>query len=271
MRLGTVRAGGITRAFRQDDRGTFYYDLPDVGALLSLPEWAEARAIEGEPPHSAALTRPVLRPGKFLCAGLNYHDHAVEVGKSAPEVPTLFGKFHSALVGPFDDIELPGVSREIDWEAELVIVIGRRVKSADAAAARAAILGYTAFNDVSVRDWQRRTSEWLQGKNFDGSSPIGPVIVTADELDPERGLAIETRVNEQVMQSGTTADLIFSPVDLIVYITRFMTLEPGDLIATGTPAGVGFVRKPPRFLEDGDVLTTSLEGIGELVNVVRIG
>ncbi|MFA5607380.1 MAG: fumarylacetoacetate hydrolase family protein [Leucobacter sp.] len=213
---------------------------------------------------------PVQRPGKIICAGLNYYAHAEEVGKTPPDVPTLFTKFASALAAPAEDLVIPALSEEIDWEAELAIVIGKRVKAAGPVAARAAIFGYTVLNDVSARDWQRRTSEWFQGKNFDRSTPIGPVIVTADELDVEGGVGVECAVNGVRRQSGTTADLIFKPADLIMYITQFMTLEPGDIIATGTPAGVGMASKPPTYLQDGDTLTTSIEGIGELVNVIRI-
>ena len=270
MKLGTVRHGDTTRAFRQEDGETRYLPVPDVGALLAEPDWRTLAGQPGEPPREADLLMPVLRPGQVIGVGLNYYDHAAEVGKAAPEVPTLFSKVTTALVGPGQDIELPSLSEQIDWEVELVIVIGQRVKNADEAAAREAIAGYTAMNDVSVRDWQRRTSEWFQGKNFDGSTPLGPVVTTADEIDPMAGLRIETLVNGAVEQSGTTADLIFSPVQLVVYLSQFLTLEPGDLIATGTPGGVGFVRTPPRFLADGDELRTRIEGIGELVNTVRI-
>ncbi|WP_163618475.1 MULTISPECIES: fumarylacetoacetate hydrolase family protein [unclassified Microbacterium] len=271
MKLGTALVGGTTRAFRQDDSGTFFYAAGNVDELLRDPLWREQSSEPGEAPAPGELTQPVIRPGKVICVGLNYHDHAAEVGKQPPDVPTLFSKVATALIGPRDEIELPPLSSEIDWEAELAVVIGSQVKRASEQQAREAILGYTVLNDVSVRDWQRRTSEWFQGKNFDRSTPVGPVIVTADELDPSDGLRVQTIVNDRVEQDGTTSNLIFGAVDLVVYLSQFLTLEPGDMIATGTPGGVGFVQKPPRFLRSGDVMTTRIEGIGDLVNTIRLG
>lgn len=271
MRLGTARNGDHSRAFRQDETGTYYYAVHDVGQLLNTPEWTSLPAQQGEAPDPEDLLAPICRPGKTICVGLNYYDHAAEVGKTAPEVPTLFAKVSTALTGPRAEIRLPDLSAEIDWEAELAVVIGTRTNQADEQRAREAIAGYTVFNDLSVRDWQRRTSEWFQGKNFDKSSPLGPVIVTPDEVSPEDGLQVETLVNDRVEQSGNTSDLIFSVTKLVVYISQFLTLEPGDIIATGTPGGVGFVKTPPRYLRDGDVMRTRIEGIGELRNTIRIG
>jgi acylpyruvate hydrolase len=270
MKLGTVRHGHQSRAFRQDGDRTFYYDVQDAGTLLSIPDWDLLPAQEGHAPDPDDLLAPITRPGKTICVGLNYFDHAQEVGKTAPEVPTLFSKVSTALTGPRHEILFPGLSAEIDWEAELAVVIGKRTHHATEYQAREAVAGYTVLNDVSVRDWQRRTSEWFQGKNFDKSTPVGPVIVTPDDIDPESGLRVETLVNDHVEQSGNTSDLIFSVTELIVYITQFLTLEPGDIIATGTPGGVGFAQKPPRFLQTGDVLRTRIEGIGELRNTIRI-
>ncbi|BCW42748.1 5-oxopent-3-ene-1,2,5-tricarboxylate decarboxylase (plasmid) [Arthrobacter sp. StoSoilB3] len=271
MKFGTVRHGEESRAFRQEGGRTFFYDVADVGALLNIPDWALLPAREGEAPAEHDLLAPVARPGKTICVGLNYFDHATEVGKTAPEVPTLFSKVSTALTGPRTEIRLPGLSTEVDWEAELAVVIGKRTVHATEQQARGAVAGYTVLNDLSIRDWQRRTTEWFQGKNFDNSTPFGPVIVTADEIDPETGLRVETLVNDKVEQSGTTSDLIFSVTELVVYISQFLTLEPGDIIATGTPGGVGFVQKPPRFLQTGDVLRTRIEGIGELRNTIHIG
>lgn len=271
MKLGTVRYGEQSRAFRQDGDRTFYYDVQDVGSLLNIPDWERLPAQEGEVPAPDDLLAPVTRPGKTICVGLNYYDHAAEVGKPAPEVPTLFSKVSTALTGPRHEIRLPGLSTEVDWEAELAVVIGQRTHQANEQQARDAVAGYTVLNDISIRDWQRRTSEWFQGKNFDKSTPVGPVMVTADEIDPETGLRVETLVNDTVEQSGTTSDLIFSVTELVLYISQFLTLEPGDIIATGTPGGVGFVRKPPRFLQSGDVLRTCIEGIGDLHNTIRLG
>lgn len=271
MRLGTVRRHGVTQAFRQDGGTTTYFPVADAGMLLKLPDWATLSGQQGEAPAPEDIAPPVLRPGKFICAGLNYFDHAREVGKDAPRYPTLFAKMSTALLGARDDIRLPTTeqSTRTDWEAELVIVVGKTIRNADAATAREAIAGYTVLNDVSVRDWQKRTEEWFQGKNFDATSPLGPVITTADEIDPDKGLAVECLVNGEVKQKGRTDDMIFSCTDLVTYITGFMTLEPGDLIATGTPAGVGTARSPKEFLTAGDELITRIEGIGELRNRCR--
>ncbi|MGB3413442.1 MAG: fumarylacetoacetate hydrolase family protein [Microbacteriaceae bacterium] len=268
MRLGTVKRAGATQAFRQDDNGTHYYNLPDIGALLNTENWQELATVPGPEPKNEELTLPILRPGKILCIGLNYTDHALEVGKTAPEIPTIFSKVASSMIGPYDNISYPELSSEIDWEAELVIVIGKTIKNADDESAGEAILGYTVMNDVSMRDWQRRTSEWFQGKNFDAISPLGPVIVSADAVDPIQGLSVETFVNGEMKQSGNTKDMIFNPIEVVKYLSQFLTLEPGDVIATGTPAGVGAGRKPKEFMNKGDVLVTRIEGIGELVNTL---
>lgn len=266
MRLGTARDGDRTRAFVTDGAVTRFYDAVDVGDLITRPMWRDLPFVESATPREEDLLPPVLRPGKIICAGLNYYAHAAEVGKVPPAVPTLFAKFATSLTSPRGAIEMPP-SDEVDWEAELAIVIGRRARGIeDDSTARDAILGYSIVNDVSARDWQRRTSEWLQGKNFDRTTPFGPVIVTPDEVDPVQGLAIECFVDGDVRQSGSTADMIFGPAELVRYISGFLTLEPGDLIATGTPAGVGSGRRPPLFLRPGQVLTTRIAGIGELVN-----
>lgn len=267
MKLGTLRTADSSTAFSLSDGEVRYHAATDVLELIARGEWKHEDGTPGPMPSPEQLAPPVLAPRKFICTGLNYVDHATEVGKQAPEVPTLFTKVATTLVGPRDELELSGLSARVDWEAELAIVIGRRIRRATRQTAADAILGYTVINDVSMRDWQNRTSEWFQGKNFDRTCPIGPVITTPDELDLERGLSVVCSVNGEVMQSGTTADMIFSPVELIVYITQFLTLEPGDIIATGTPAGVGFSRTPPVFLRPGDVVTTSISGIGDLENV----
>jgi acylpyruvate hydrolase len=266
MRLGTVRRNGTTQAFRQEEGRTTYLPAKDVGELLQREDWRTLAGELGPEPEAGSLDQPILRPGKILCAGLNYYAHAEEVGQEVPKYPSIFTKFANALVGPTDDVVMPAASGKIDWEAELTIVIGRTVRHADEAAARAAILGYAVLNDVSVRDWQGRTSEWFQGKNWDRMTPWGPVIVTADELDPEAGLAVECELDGVLKQSGTTADLIFSGAKLVSYLSEFMTLEPGDIIATGTPAGVGLARKPREWIPVGAELVTRIEGIGELRN-----
>ncbi len=266
MRLGTVRRNGTTQAFRQENGVTTFLPVKDVGELLLREDWRTLAGDAGPEPAAAELDTPILRPGKILCAGLNYYAHAEEVGQDVPKYPTIFTKMHNALVGPSDDVQMPEASRKIDWEAELTIVIGKTIRKADEAVAKDAILGYTVMNDVSVRDWQGRTSEWFQGKNWDRMTPVGPVVVTADEIDPEDGLAVECELDGVVKQSGTTSDLIFSCAKLVSYISEFMTLEPGDIIATGTPAGVGLARKPREWIPVGAELVTRIEGIGELRN-----
>ncbi|MET2010743.1 fumarylacetoacetate hydrolase family protein [Microbacterium chocolatum] len=267
-RFGTMSLGNATRAFRVEGDHIALLDAGDVGELLRSGLPLDEPGTPAPMPAPQDLRPPVTRPSKVVCVGLNYRDHAREVGKPVPEYPTLFAKYPSAFVGAAEPIHLPAlsVSDRVDWEAELVVVVGTRVFQADADEAAAAIFGYTAMNDVSMRDWQRRTEEWLQGKNFERSTPIGPVVVSADELDLDAGLRVETLLGDRVVQSGSTDDLVFRPVDIVRYITQFMSLEPGDLIATGTPAGVGVSRTPSEFLDDGDLLITRITGIGELRN-----
>ncbi len=273
-RFGSMLVDGRPRAFREEGAHAVLLDAADVADLLRRPQLQQTDGERRPRPDDSELLTPIARPGKIVCVGLNYHEHAREVGKQAPAHPTLFAKFATALVGPGDDIELPAaeVSEKVDWEAELVIVVGRTTRDADESQAADAVFGYTAMNDVSVRDWQKRTEEWLQGKTFDRTTPLGPVVVTADEVDVSAGMTVATMVNGDTLQNGSTSDLIFTPVDIVRYITSFMTLEPGDIIATGTPAGVGAARSPQRFLADGDVLVTEIEGVGRMTNrLVRRG
>lgn len=267
MKLGTVRKAGTSSAFSVKDGEVRYHRAADVLELISQPGWKHEAGRPGSIPEERHLAPPVLEPRKIICVGLNYTDHAKEVGKEPPQVPTLFAKVATTLVGARDPLEVPSLSTRVDWEAELAIVIGSELRNADEAAAADAILGYSIINDLSIRDWQNRTSEWFQGKNFDRTCPFGPVIVTPDELDIDRGLEVSCTVNGVRMQSGTTSDMIFRPAALLVYISQFLTLQPGDVIATGTPAGVGFSRTPPIFLAPGDEVSTEITGIGELRNV----
>lgn len=215
------------------------------------------------------FTRLLTRPGKILCVGLNFTDHAEEVGAPLPEYPTIFTKYSNALIGPGEDIQLPAESNKIDWEVELCAVIGASTRRVSPEDARASILGYTILNDISVRDWQGRTSEWFQGKNWDRSTPFGPAIVTADSLDPAEGLSMQCSVDGVLRQNGTTANMIFSAEEVISYISTFMTLEPGDLVALGTPTGVGLSLRPRQWLSDGQTVTCTIEGIGTLANTCR--
>lgn len=270
MRLATVRTAVGTSAARVDGDHFELLGFDDVGALLASGTSAAVADVIGVVPSARAVLAPVVpRPGKIICLGLNYKAHILESGRELPQYPTLFAKFREALIGPTDDIELPSeqVSEQMDWEAELVVVIGKSVRHADAREARAAIAGYTIMNDVTVRDWQRRTLEWLQGKTFEGTTPLGPVLVTSDELGDATGLQLSCRVNGEVMQEATTSDLLFTPVDIVQYASTILTLRPGDIIATGTPGGVGFARSPQVFLRAGDVVETTIEGIGTMRNV----
>lgn len=275
MKLATIRTAAGTRAVRIDgdvDGGTAVETGDaDLRALLEQPGWAERAAAADGPTHAVAdldYAPLVPSPEKIICVGLNYRDHVREMGHEMPEHPTLFAKYAPALIGAHDDIVLPSVSDKVDWEAELAVVIGRPVRHATPAEAAAAIAGYSVLNDVSVRDYQRRTSQFLQGKTFEASTPLGPWLVTPDEL-PSGGWEISTTLDGETMQRSDTGELVFTPIDLICYLSEIITLNPGDVIATGTPGGVGHARKPPRYLTDGSTVVTSVAGVGELRNVAR--
>jgi len=270
MRLLTFRTTFGTRAGHLQEEGVTPLDVPDVGALLALPDWRARVAAAEEPERpleSLDLAPVVLRPGKIICVGHNYRSHIEEVGVDVPEYPTLFAKFAPSLIGAHDDLVMPYASDEVDWEVELALVIGTAVRHADAEQAEAAIAGYTVSNDVSVRDWQRRTKQWLQGKTFEHTTPLGPTLVTADEVDAD-DLTIRCSVDDEVKQEGHTSDLLFSAVDLVAYTSQILTLEPGDVILTGTPGGVGRAREPAEFLQPGQVLRSEVDGLGECVNPV---
>lgn len=211
--------------------------------------------------------RPLTNVSRVLCVGLNFTDHAKEVGAEPPSHPTIFTKFGNALIGPGEQIQMPTESNKIDWEVELCAVVGKEGRRIPVEEAEEYLLGYTVLNDVSVRDWQGRTSEWFQGKNWDSMTPFGPVIVSPDELDIAGGLAMTCTVDGETRQQGSTANLIFKPAEVISYISTFMTLQPGDLIALGTPAGVGLSLRPRKWLAPGQTVVTEIEGIGRLTNV----
>jgi acylpyruvate hydrolase len=212
----------------------------------------------------------VTRPDKIICVGLNYRSHILEMGRELPPFPTLFAKYRSALIGAYDELVLPAVSDMVDWEAELAVIVGTVVRNASAEEAGAAIAGFSVINDVTLRDWQNRTMQWLQGKTFQGTSPLGPVLVTSDDPAAAGGaFDVSCAVNGEEMQHASTSDLVFGPVDLVSYISTIVTLEPGDVIATGTPAGVGHARQPPRYLTDGAELVTTIAGIGQCRNRCR--
>ncbi|WP_418063314.1 fumarylacetoacetate hydrolase family protein [Pimelobacter simplex] len=278
MRLATVTTPGGTTAALLGEHGWRALPAPDLSALLAAAEadggWDPARlaAQADELDRDLPGAVPVLalpRPGKVICCGLNYGEHIQETGRDLPTHPTLFAKFADTLTGPDDDLALAdGV--QWDWEAELAVVVGRTLRRAGRDEARAAIAGYTVANDLSARDWQYRTLQWLQGKAWDASTPVGPVVVTPDELDPFAGVDVVCRVNGEEVQRDSTRTLVFDCADLLAYVSTFATLRPGDLVLTGTPGGVGVARDPKRFLADGDVLETEVAGIGTLRNTVRL-
>lgn len=268
MRLATLRTPEGTMAARRE--ADTYIRIPgftDVGALLAHPDWRTLAAEADGAQHSvdgADLASVVVRPGKIVCVGLNYRTHILEMGRDLPEYPTLFSKYAETLIGPADDIELPAEDTAIDWEAELAVIVGKSGRRIPEAEAAGHIAGYSVCNDVSMRTWQFRTKEWLQGKNWEHSTPLGPELVTPDEWTP--GPAIRTVIDGEVMQEASTGDLVHGPEFLISYISTMITLNPGDVIITGTPGGVGHARKPARYLTEGQTVETSIEGLGTLTN-----
>ena len=275
MRLATVRQpGGTTRAARVDGQEYLELQFDDVGALLLREDWIDVAASATglrRPLEGVELAPVVPRPGKIICVGLNYRSHILEMGRDLPEYPTLFAKYAQSLIGARDLIALPPESDAMDWEGELAVVIGKPVRRADERQAAEAIAGFTVMNDVTARDWQFRTREWLQGKTFEHTTPLGPYLVTPDELPggvaPACTLTCE--IDGATMQRGDTSDLVFGPVALVRYASTVMTLQPGDVIATGTPGGVGHARTPQVFLRDGHTVVTQISGIGRLENGAR--
>lgn len=247
----------------------------DIGALLrdgvatrdDLDE--VTRSGPRLPLASVTPALPVLQPGKVVCLGLNYIDHAKEGGYEVPDYPALFLRVNTSLVPAGAPVVRPRCSEKFDYEAELIAIIGTRCRHVSEAEALDHVFGYTIFNDVSVRDYQRKTHQWTPGKNFDATGPVGPVVVTADELPPgAAGLRIRSILNGTVLQDANTSDMIFSTARTIAILSEVMTLEPGDLIALGTPQGVGHARRPPLWMKPGDEIVIEIEGIGRLVNPV---
>ena len=267
MRFATIRTDHGTTVARLDGDVLIPLEASDVGAMLAAGGAAHER--DGTPavPAAEADFAPVVtQPGKVICVGLNYRSHILETGRELPEYPTLFAKFAETLTGPRDDLVIPSVSERVDWEVELGVVIGRPVYRATPEEASAAIAGYTVINDVSMRDWQRRTLQWLAGKMFQHSTPAGPYLVTPEEVGDAADLEVRCEVDGAVMQQSRTSDLLFSPAQIISYASQAITLRPGDLIATGTCGGVGDARKPPVYLRPGNLLRTWIEGLGECLN-----
>jgi 2-keto-4-pentenoate hydratase/2-oxohepta-3-ene-1,7-dioic acid hydratase in catechol pathway len=214
------------------------------------------------------LLAPIPRPPKFICVGLNYRDHAAEARMEIPAVPTIFSKFSNVVIGPGAPVVLPKASSKPDYEAEFAFVIGAGGRHIAASRALEHVFGYTIVNDVSARDFQIATSQWLMGKTFDTFAPTGPWIVTREEIADPHTLGISLEIGGETLQKSNTSQMIFKIPELIEYISRVVTLEPGDIVATGTPAGVGFARKPPRWLKPGDETVVRIEGLGELRNPV---
>jgi 2-keto-4-pentenoate hydratase/2-oxohepta-3-ene-1,7-dioic acid hydratase in catechol pathway len=214
---------------------------------------------------------PIERPGKIVCVGLNYRDHAEEQGAPLPEAPLLFAKWQNALIGPDEPIVIPPIVTKCDYEAELGVVIGARVRNTSLESALEAVAGYTCVNDVSARDLQFADGQWTRGKSPDTFCPVGPRLVPRDEVPDPQQLAIRAVLNGETMQESSTSNMVFGVAALIAYITRTITLEPGDLIATGTPAGVGAFRTPPVFMQPGDEITIEIERLGALTNPVAAG
>jgi 2-keto-4-pentenoate hydratase/2-oxohepta-3-ene-1,7-dioic acid hydratase in catechol pathway len=254
-----------------DMDGPWYERARDTAVRLerSASAFAEARAqgwlVRSE---DAYWFAPVPRPGKIVCVGLNYRDHAAESNLAVPKTPVIFSKFSSCVVAPGEPVVIPRSSEKLDYEAELAVVIGRRASHVTADRAYDYVLGYTAFNDVTARDFQFGDGQWQRGKSCDTFAPMGQTIVTTDEIPDPHSLRIRLTVNGSVMQDSNTSQLIFRVPELIAFITDSITLEPGDVIPTGTPAGVGFARKPPVFLKPGDRMEVDIERIGGLGNPV---
>jgi 2-keto-4-pentenoate hydratase/2-oxohepta-3-ene-1,7-dioic acid hydratase in catechol pathway len=286
MRLVTVQTERGPRACgerdgRYVDLGTADPTLPaSLRDLLALGPEGLRRAGEAlslgtvsYDPATAVLRAPIPDPRKVVCLGLNYRDHAIETGAPIPAEPILFSKYATAVIGPGAAIVLPAVSDQVDYEAELVVVVGRGGKDIPRARAYDHVAGYTVGHDVSARDWQLQKpgKQWMAGKTFDTFAPIGPALVTADEVPDPHALGIRLRLNGQTMQDSSTSQLIFRVDEVIAYLSRIFTLEPGDLIFTGTPPGVGMARTPPVWLKPGDVVEVEIDGLGTLRNPVVRG
>jgi acylpyruvate hydrolase len=273
MKLATIRVGGGTRAVRRDGDALVDLGHEDLGALFRQDDWAVAAASASGltyPLDGADFAPVVPQPSKIVCVGHNYRNHIEEMGRDLPTYPTLFPKFADTLIGAHDAIVKPPETEALDWEVELVVVIGAKVRRASTVEAEAAIAGFTVMNDISMRDWQFRTVEWTQGKIWDSSTPVGPFVTTPDEVPggTRPALDVRTTVDGTVMQRDNTGTLLFDPVFLVEYISTIVTLRPGDLIATGTPAGVGHARDPKLYLRGGATVSAEVDGLGACVNTI---
>ena len=271
MRYASILHGAVPHAVAvEGDRAIPLDGLAELGpdtpsSALRSARLDRAAAI---PLHEVALRPVIPRPGKVICVGLNYHAHVEESRRDVPDYPVLFTKWASTLTGPRDPIVCPPESAQVDYEGELAVIIGARVRRVAAADAPAAVAGYAVANDVSMRDFQHKTHQWLQGKAWDRSTPIGPELVTPDEVGDPSALSLRTTVNGETVQEAGTDLLIFDIPTLISVVSEFATLEPGDVILTGTPGGVGIRREPPLLLGDGDVVAVEVDGVGRIENRV---
>jgi 2-keto-4-pentenoate hydratase/2-oxohepta-3-ene-1,7-dioic acid hydratase in catechol pathway len=271
---GVVRAGAIAAAlFPQSTRAFLEGGPATQEALAAMLEGARSGRFEplSYPTGSVRLHAPITDPGKLICIGLNYKDHAAETGNPIPKEPPIFPKWANAILDPGEPILRPRGSTQLDWEVELGVVIGRTARHVPREAALECVYGYTVVNDVSARDFQFITSQWAAGKIADTFAPVGPCIADRAEIPDPHVLTLKTWVNGALMQDGTTRNFIFDVRDLVHYLSGLMTLEPGDLIATGTPAGVGMGRKPPVWLQPGDTVRLEISGVGVLENPVKEG
>ncbi len=275
MHLLTYAGDGSTRLAKRTDEGivdlTDALGVTDVGSLLARPDLVDRLAgARGEvvDPATAQLRAPITRPGKIICVGLNYHDHCREQSIEPPAYPMLFSKFANAVADPGAPITRPAATEKLDLECELAVVIGRRASGLSREEAASAIFGYTILNDVTMRDLQKEDRQWLRAKGSDGFAPMGPAVVTADEIADPQGLRLGSFVNGEPWQESSTAEMVFDVATIVAFASRTITLEPGDVVATGTPAGVGHYRDPPRYLADGDLMRCQIEGIGAIENDV---
>jgi 2-keto-4-pentenoate hydratase/2-oxohepta-3-ene-1,7-dioic acid hydratase in catechol pathway len=261
MKLVTYEAGGETRAGVLTENGVLDSGFATMGELLragppSLPD--------GEPVSPFRLLPPVTDPDKIICIGLNYLSHAQEQGAEPPQTPTIFGKYRNALTAPDSTVPLPAYSSKVDYEAEVAFVVGKQAKDVSEADALDYVAGYMLLNDLSARDMQFATPQWMPGKIFDGAAPCGPWLVTPDEAGAHDALEISLTLNGEEMQNGSTADLVHSIPALVAYLSKLMTLEPGDIVSTGTPAGVGSLRDPRVWLKAGDEVVVESPTLGRL-------
>lgn len=282
MKFFAYTANGVQGLALETDSGFKGLQATDAaypGDLLSLISRGgdalvrAADALKGGQsvsPETATFLPPITRPEKIVCVGLNYRDHSAESGFEQPAYPTLFGRFNSSLIGHGAPILRPAVSEQLDYEGELVAVVGKRARNVSEAEALDCVAGYSIFNDASIRDYQFKSPQWTAGKNFDDTGAFGPYFVTADALPPGcKGLNLVTRLNGEIVQTAMIDDMVFSVAQIISICSQFMTLEPGDVIVTGTPSGVGLARKPQLWMKDGDVCEVEIDGLGILSNPIR--